>query len=149
VIALHLRRVGADWRHVHDASDRDVVADVLASWGEADTASTLDLPDAARPEHGDLVRVVDACRDDLHVWDDARDALVPVPHPRAGASLVAWWEGAADAREMLRACARVDRRRLVLAACDCAETVQRLVPAGEDGPRRAPRGDDVSAENDG
>lgn len=38
---------------------------------------------------------------------------------------------------MLAASASVDRRRLVLAACDCAETVLHLVPTGKERPRIA------------
>ena len=116
------------WELVLDAIDDDAVADELTAWP----------PPGVAPMHGDLVRVVADDRDDTLVWDDARSALVRVPTPRGVASLVAWWEGdSADAREMLRACAPVDRRRLVLAACDCADTVQHRVPDGETRPRRA------------
>ena len=103
------RRIGdttTTWQHVLDALDDDAVADTVAAWP----------PPGVAPTHGDLVRVVGDGRDDLHVWDDAQSRLVPVPRPRGVvASLVAWWDGdTADAREMLRACERVDRRRVVL-----------------------------------
>ena len=112
---------GVAWQKLDECTDHDGVADVLEQHGAA-------LP------HGALVRVVEHGRTiALYVADAARGALVEVPD---GPRLVALWESD-DAPEMLRASTRVDRRRLVLAACDCAESVLHLVPAGEDRPRRA------------
>jgi hypothetical protein len=51
-----------------------------------------------------------------------------------GPWLTTWGQNACV---MLLAAAGVERRRLVMAACDCAETVLHLVPAGEDRPRKA------------
>jgi hypothetical protein len=56
------------------------------------------------------------------------------PKELGGPWLAAWGQ---DACDMLLASTAADRRRLVLASCDCAETVLHFVPAGEDRPRRA------------
>ena len=113
--------MGVAWQKLDECTDHDGMADVLEQHGAA-------LP------HGALVRVVEHGRTiALYVADAARGALVEVPD---GPRLVALWESD-DAPEMLRASTRVDRRRLVLAACDCAASVLHLVPAGEDRPRRA------------
>ena len=52
----------------------------------------------------------------------------------SGSWLTGWGE---SAWVMLRAARKVDRRRLTMAACDCAETVLHYVPAGEERPRIA------------
>lgn len=52
----------------------------------------------------------------------------------SGSWLIGWGE---SAWVMLRAARKVDRRRLTMAACDCAETVPHFVPAGEERPRIA------------
>ena len=112
---------GVAWQKLDECTDHDGVADVLEQHGDA-------LP------HGALVRVLEHGRTiALHVTDAGRGALVEVPD---GAALIALWESD-DAPAMLRACQTVDRRRLVLAACDCAESVLHLVPAREERPRRA------------
>lgn len=113
--------MGVAWELLDACTDHDGVTDVLEQHGDA-------LP------HGALVRVVEHGETiALHVADSARGALVPVPDwPR----LVALWESD-DAPAMLRGCSRVNLRRLVLTACDFAESVLHLVPAREERPRRA------------
>ena len=59
----------------------------------------------------------------------------PTPPEALGGPWLARW--GQDAYAMLLASSAVDRRRLVLASGDCAETVLHFVPAGEDRPRRA------------
>jgi hypothetical protein len=68
------------------------------------------------------------------VTPDGVKAAPKPPEDLGGPWLARWGE---DAHVMLRASLAVDRRRLVMAACDCAETVLRLVPAGEDRPHKA------------
>ena len=109
------------WTTVAVLATRDAVPDELAApaWPRA---------------HGDIVRVTGAGCDELFVFDRVTDTYLAAPAPFT----LAFWEGdGADAEAMLRACERVDRRRLVLAACACARTVLHLVPAGEDRPRVA------------
>ena len=113
--------MGVAWELLEACTDHDGVADVLEHHGG-------ELP------HGALVRVLEHGRTaSLHVANIARAELVLVPD---GPRLVAQWEGN-DAPEMLNACESVDRRRVVLTACDIAETVLHLVPAGVESPRRA------------
>lgn len=68
---------------------------------------------------GDLVRVVGGRSDALYVFDDRSGSLV-----KAGrGSIASYWEGdEAEAAVMVRLSIGVDRRRVALAACDCAAT---------------------------
>ena len=123
MIALDYRRdPDTSWVRVCDVH-ADELHDHLSSWLEPSLTT------------GDLVRAVGDGHESLYVWLDSelhevRDELGPLTASQ--------WDGDdADAVEMLRRCAGVDRRLVVLAACDCAETALRYVPAGEDRPRRA------------
>ena len=59
----------------------------------------------------------------------------PVPGEElSGPWLTSWGQ---DAYDMLLASSGVKRHRLAMAACDCAEAVLHLVPAGEDLPQKA------------
>jgi hypothetical protein len=53
---------------------------------------------------------------------------------RGGSWLSVWGQ---DAERMLSLSVNVDRKRKTMAACECAETVLHLVPAGEGRPREA------------
>ena len=67
----------------------------------------------------------------------APDGVKAAPEPPkelAEGWLVTWGQ---DAGEMLRASAAVDRRRVVMAGCDCAETVLHIIPAADLRPREA------------
>lgn len=59
------------------------------------------------------------------------------PADPASAFADLWERDNADAEAMLMAVGAVDLWRVVLVACDCAETALRYVPAGADGPRIA------------
>lgn len=110
------------WLHACDVHPDDL-RDELASWCGTDLCN------------GDLVRAVGDGHESLYVMLDSALREVRDEH---GPLTASQWEGdAASAAEMLQRCARVDRRRLVLAACDCAETTLRYVPAEEERPRIA------------
>ena len=76
-------------------------------------------------------------------WDAAQEQATPgelatLLEDVDGVPRWRWWLECQDAPAMLRwAAARVDRRVLVLATCDCAETVLHLVPEGENRPHIA------------
>lgn len=73
----------------------------------------------------------------LYVVTPKGVASVP-KHPefeeRGGSWLSVWGQ---DAERMLSLAVNVDRRRLVMAACDCVETVLPIVAPGEERPRKA------------
>ena len=70
------------------------------------------------------------------VTPDGVKAASEPPKDLGGPWLARWGQ---DAERMLGAASKskADSRRLVMAACDCAETVLHLVPAGADLPRAA------------
>lgn len=93
-------------------------------------------------DHGDLVRQLSPSREVTGFWVQTLSGLWsagPV-YPRLGDHGGDWeaaWEGpGAKADGLLRASERVDRRRLVLTAADCAETALRYLPKGEMRPGR-------------
>ena len=123
MIALDYRRdPSTTWEHVGDVHADDL-RDHL-SWWSGPSLTT-----------GDLVRAVGDGHESLYVWLDS--GLWDVRDERGPLTASQWDGDDADAVEMLRRCAGVDRRLVVLAACDCAETALRYVPPGEDRPRRA------------
>lgn len=83
---------------------------------------------------GDLVRVVGGRSEVLYVFDDRSGSLVKTGRgPRAS-----YWEGdEAEAAVMVRLSAGVDRRRIALAACDCAATTLGYVADGDGLPARS------------
>ena len=128
MISLLYRSCEGDaWRQVASVCTLNDTADELASWT------------GPRLSHGDLVRVVAApdhtrrVTPRLYVCDVSGETsalrTVPIDAPS--------WDEATDAEAMLRRCGRVDKRRVVMTACDIARVVLPLVPAGEDRPRVA------------
>lgn len=112
-------------------------------WFEADALHSLEgAREAARAptfsrDYGDLVRLLSPKGNVWGFWVQGRSGLLDagdVPAALGDVGLdwgLDWeraWEGrGAQAEAMLRVARGVDRRRMVLAACDCAETaVSRL-----------------------
>lgn len=126
IFILHRPAEIADggWQQIRSVDTAEDALDELASW------------QGIHPTHGDLVRLVDPEGEKLFVFDGDKGAFV---HTENSFKTSAWeaWEGVgARADYMLRECKDVDRRRLVLAACDCAETALRFVADGENKPRK-------------
>ena len=107
-------------------------------------AAALAPPSGAGLHIGDLIATMpaeaaghDEYATGLYVVtpDGVKASPKPPGHLR-GAWLARW---GANAEEMLGEASesKADKRRLVMAACDCVETVLHLVPAGDDLPRAA------------
>lgn len=138
--------IEGEWQLLATVSSARAAADELGSW------------QWTSPSHGDLVRLVwpksekkkqsrrkdaanvgaERSKEALFVFDSAKSGFVEV---EAGDNKIGWveiWEGANDdAAAMIYSCRRVDRRRVALAVCDCAETTLPLVTPGEYRPRNA------------
>ena len=105
--------------------------------------AALTPPRSAGLHVGDLVAVVpadgvsDVSNNVRHLYVVAPKGVVAAPEPPN--ALGGPWvpEYGTNAGAMLLSAAQVDRRRVVMAACACAETVLHLVPVGEERPRRA------------
>ena len=112
------------WQTVTSVRSKGAALDEVASW------SYVNL------RHGDLVDVEGPRYRALRVFDGATGELRPLPSSIG----VGPWEGpGADPAKMLAVASRagVDRRRLSLAACECAATSLRFVPEGRSAPREA------------
>lgn len=113
----------------------------------AATRAVLSPPADAELQRGDLLGIVhiDAVSDVdnqvrlLYIKGTVRVEEVPCPPAVMQGSWFGVWGH--DAILMMNACQSLSRfldsRRLILALCDCAETVLHLVPKGEDRPRAA------------
>lgn len=124
--------VEGGWERLATVSSARAAADELASWQWND------------PGHGDLVRLVGPQVERIFVFDSARSAFVEAKTKRGSLvtkltiSMTSIWEGdSLDASWMMRLSWKVDRRRLALAACACAETSLVFVPDYEDELRAA------------
>ena len=125
---------------MYTLTSRDAITSASEHWTVRGTLTEYGIVEdmLASPawprSHGDLLRVTGPQHDDLYVFDRATDTYLAAPAPFT----LAFWEGDdADAAAMLRRCERVDRRRLVRAACACARTVLHHIPKREDRPRVA------------
>lgn len=117
----------------------------LATFATAEAAGLVALhpPASVSLSVGDMLVVIPlecvANVEEYATWllvvTPLRVELAPTPPRELGGAWLARW--GYDANRMFGSSERVDRRRLVMAASDCAETVLHLVPAGEDRPRIA------------
>ena len=105
------------WTLVAESDTETGVEDELASW----TGPSL--------RHGDLARVWSEGYEDLLVFDEDRAAFVNIKRPSGCWSWPSSWSKDWTLFEMLKQCSFVDRRRLALAACDCAQIATDVIPA--------------------